>query len=135
MDATALRQQFAQARVARLGTITPDGRPHLVPIVFALRGDTVYSAVDAKPKRTAELARLTNVAAQPRASVLADHYEEDWSALWWVRGDGRGRVLEPDLAARRPLPTAAGHRRGAGARRRALERLGRRGRQSVSVSR
>jgi PPOX class probable F420-dependent enzyme len=98
MDATALRQQFAQARVARLGTITPDGRPHLVPIVFALRGDTVYSAVDAKPKRTAELARLTNVAAQPRASVLADHYEEDWSALWWVRGDGRGRVLEPDLA-------------------------------------
>ncbi|MFZ0387308.1 MAG: TIGR03668 family PPOX class F420-dependent oxidoreductase [Solirubrobacteraceae bacterium] len=98
MDATAARQRFAQARVARLGTITPDGRPHLVPIVFALRGDTVYSAVDAKPKRTAELARLTNVAAQPRASVLADHYEEDWSALWWVRGDGRGRVLEPDLA-------------------------------------
>jgi hypothetical protein len=78
MNAGEARERFAQARVARLATITPDGRPHLVPIVFALRGDTVYSAVDAKPKRT-----------------LAYHYEEDWSTLWWVRGDGRARVLEP----------------------------------------
>ena len=96
MDRTAARQRFAEARVARLATITPDGRPHLVPIVFALRGDTVYSAVDDKPKRTTELARLANVAAHPRVSVLVDHYEEDWSALWWVRGDGLARVLEPD---------------------------------------
>ena len=95
MDAAAARERFAEARVARLATITPDGRPHLVPIVFALRGDTVYSAVDAKPKRTPELARLANVAAHPQATVLADHYEEDWAALWWVRGDGRARVLEP----------------------------------------
>lgn len=101
MDATAARRRFAEARVARLATITPDGRPHLVPIVFALRGDTVYSAVDAKPKRTAALARLANVAAHPEASVLADHYEEDWSALWWVRGDGRARVLEPRRAEAR----------------------------------
>jgi len=94
MEAVAARRRFAQARVARLATITPDGRPHLVPIVFAVHGDTVYSAVDAKPKRTGALARLANVAAHPQASVLADHYEEDWSALWWVRGDGRARVLE-----------------------------------------
>jgi PPOX class probable F420-dependent enzyme len=96
VDPGQARQRFAQARVARLATMTPDGRPHLVPIVFALRDDTVYSAVDAKPKRTTELARLANVAADPRSSVLADHYEEDWSALWWVRADGRARVLEPD---------------------------------------
>ena len=97
MDAATARRRFAQARVARLATITPDGRPHLVPIVFVLRGDTVLSAVDAKPKRTAALARLANVAAHPEASVLTDHYEEDWSALWWVRADGRARVLEPEL--------------------------------------
>ncbi|HLI61542.1 MAG TPA: TIGR03668 family PPOX class F420-dependent oxidoreductase [Solirubrobacteraceae bacterium] len=105
MDAAAARRRFAEARVARLATITPDGRPHLVPIVFALAGDTVYSAVDAKPKRSRALARLANVAAHPVASVLADHYEEDWSALWWARGDGRARVLEPDLAEAREAIT------------------------------
>jgi PPOX class probable F420-dependent enzyme len=97
VDGATARRWFAQARVARLATLTPDGRPHLVPIVFAVRGDTVYSAVDAKPKRTTSLARLRNVAAHPLAAVLADHYEEDWSALWWVRGDGRTRIIEPDL--------------------------------------
>lgn len=101
MDAAAARERFAQARVARLATLTPDGRPHLVPIVFALMGDTVYSAVDAKPKRGTALARLANVAAHPVASVLADHYEEDWSALWWVRGDGGARVLETTTAEAR----------------------------------
>jgi PPOX class probable F420-dependent enzyme len=101
MDAAAARQLFAEARVARLATLTPDVRPHLVPIVFALRGDTVYSAVDAKPKRTLALARLANVAAHPAVSVLADHYAEDWSTLWWVRGDGSGRVLEPNVAEAR----------------------------------
>jgi PPOX class probable F420-dependent enzyme len=98
VDSAAARQRFTEARVARLATLTPDDRPHLVPIVFAVRGDTVYSAVDAKPKRTLELARLTNVAAHRQACVLADHYEEDWSALWWVRGDGRARVLDPGCA-------------------------------------
>ena len=93
MTAAQARERFAAARVARLATLTPDGRPHVVPIAFVLGGDTVYSAVDAKPKRTTALARLTNVASQPAAAVLADHYEEDWTALWWVRGDGWGRVL------------------------------------------
>jgi PPOX class probable F420-dependent enzyme len=93
LDAATARGRFATARVARLATIAPGGAPHLVPIVFALAGDTIYSAVDAKPKRTAALARLRHVAAEPAVCVLADHYEEDWSALWWVRADGRGRVL------------------------------------------
>jgi PPOX class probable F420-dependent enzyme len=62
--------------------------------VFAVDGDTIYSAVDAKPKRTTALARLANVAANPAVAVLADHYcDDDWSQLWWVRADGRGRVL------------------------------------------
>ncbi|MGH2908607.1 MAG: TIGR03668 family PPOX class F420-dependent oxidoreductase [Solirubrobacteraceae bacterium] len=69
--------------------------------MFALRGDTVYSAVDDKPKRTAALARLANVAAHRAASVLADHYDEDWSALWWARGDGSARVLDRDTTEAR----------------------------------
>lgn len=92
------RERFAAARVARLATIDPSGRPHLVPIVFAVDGDTVYSAVDDKPKRTTQLRRLGNVRANPSVSVLVDHYDEDWSKLWWVRADGTGRVLEAGTA-------------------------------------
>lgn len=87
--------RLAGARVARLATVDREGRPHLIPICFALAGETIYNAVDHKPKRTMELRRLSNVAANPRVAVLADHYEDgDWSALWWVRADGRGRVLD-----------------------------------------
>ena len=94
MTAAEARRRFASARVARLATVGADGRPHLVPMAFALAGETVYSAVDAKPKRTRALRRLANVAAEPRVAVLADHYEEDWGALWWVRADGTGRILD-----------------------------------------
>ena len=93
------RRRFAAARVARLATIGEDGAPHLVPIVFAADGDTVFSAVDAKPKRTRALRRLENVRRDPRVTLLADHYDEDWSALWWVRADGRARVVEAGDAA------------------------------------
>lgn len=88
------RTRFATARVAYLATVTPAGAPHLVPIVFALLDETVYSVVDQKPKRTTDLQRLTNVRATPRASLLVDHYEEDWRNLWWVRADGTARTLE-----------------------------------------
>jgi PPOX class probable F420-dependent enzyme len=64
-----------------------------VPIVFALVGDMIHTAVDGKPKRTRSLKRLANIAANPRVSVLADHYDEDWSTLWWVRADGVARIL------------------------------------------
>jgi PPOX class probable F420-dependent enzyme len=90
------RRRFAGARVARLATVGPGGRPHLVPIVFALAGETIYSVVDAKPKRTTRLRRLENISSNPHASVLVDHYDDaDWGALWWVRADGDGRVLDP----------------------------------------
>jgi PPOX class probable F420-dependent enzyme len=84
--------RFAQARVARLATIGPDGRPHLVPVVFAVRGDTVYTAVDAKPKTTQRLRRLANIEANPQVSLLVDDYDEDWAKLWWVRADGIAEV-------------------------------------------
>lgn len=93
------RGRFAASPVARLATVTPDGRPHLVPIVFALAeaggGDVVYFGVDAKPKRHTGLRRLANLDADPRAAVLADHYDDDWDALWWVRADGTARDVDP----------------------------------------
>jgi len=101
VTAEEARARLAAARVARLATADAGGVPHVVPIVFALAGDTIYSAVDAKPKRSRRLKRLANVAANPRVAVLADHYDDDWSALWWVRADGSARVLaagEPEAA-------------------------------------
>jgi PPOX class probable F420-dependent enzyme len=87
-------ERFATARVARLATVGPDGAPHLVPIVFAVDGDVIHTAVDAKPKRTRDLRRLANIAVHPRVTVLADQYAEDWSQLWWVRADGLATVSE-----------------------------------------
>lgn len=93
-----MRRRVAEARVGRLGTVTAEGRPHLVPCCFALDTlgdwDVVYSAVDAKPKSTMALRRLANLRATGAASLLVDHYDEDWAALWWVRVDGQGRVVD-----------------------------------------
>jgi PPOX class probable F420-dependent enzyme len=95
VSAAEARRRFAAARVARLATVDDRRRPHLVPIVFALARDTVYSVVDAKPKRSTRLRRLQNISSNPWVSVLVDHYDDaDWSALWWVRADGAARVLE-----------------------------------------
>ena len=87
------------APVARLATIRPDGSPRVVPICFALDGDTLYSAVDEKPKRTRRLARLADIERDPRVEVLVDHYDEDWSRLWWVRLRGRARIVDHDEQA------------------------------------
>jgi len=89
-----LRDRVTRERVARLATTDPDGRPHLVPIVFALVGDTLYTAVDEKPKRSRTLRRIENARERPDVTVLADHYEENWTRLWWVRLRGRARVLD-----------------------------------------
>jgi len=83
---------FAAAPVATLATVGSDGVPHVVPVVFALHDDVVYTAVDAKRKTTHQLRRLANIAVNPRVSLLVDHYEEDWSQLWWVRADGVAAV-------------------------------------------
>jgi PPOX class probable F420-dependent enzyme len=93
LAALRARELFASAAVARLATVAADGAPHLVPVCFAVNGAVVYSAVDDKPKRTTDLARLANIAAEPRVALLADHYDGDWTRLWWVRADGRARVV------------------------------------------
>ena len=86
-------QRLGEARSAVLSTVTADGRPHAVPCCFFLKGDVVYSAVDAKPKSTLALRRLDNLATNPAACLLVDCYEDDWSKLWWIRVDGTARVL------------------------------------------
>ena len=83
-----------QARVAHLATVGADGRPHVVPICFVLEGDLLWTAIDQKPKRTRDLRRLANIRANPAVEVVIDHFEEDWSRLWWVRLRGRARILE-----------------------------------------
>jgi len=104
----------AASRVAHLATAGRDGRPHVVPICFVLDGETLYTAVDEKPKRTRRLKRLENIEANPHVEVLIDHYEDDWSKLWWVRLRGTARIVEdpravdllvakyPQYAERRP---------------------------------
>ncbi|HEV2415413.1 MAG TPA: TIGR03668 family PPOX class F420-dependent oxidoreductase [Candidatus Dormibacteraeota bacterium] len=88
-----MRQRLGRARVARLATVGATGIPHIVPITFVLDGDRIYFAVDSKPKRTTDLQRLRNIAANPSVAVLADHYDDDWTLLWWVRADGEAAVL------------------------------------------
>jgi len=89
-----MRRRVNQAHVGRLATIGVDGRPHLVPVCFATTGDVLVTAVDKKPKSTTALKRLDNARANPAVSLLVDHFEEDWTRLWWVRVDGQARVLE-----------------------------------------
>ena len=89
------RERAETVRVARLATVGPSGAPHLVPVVFAIVDDRIVTPIDHKPKRSPRLARLTNIAAEPRVAVLFDHYDDDWSQLWWVRADGIATVLTP----------------------------------------
>ena len=95
--------RLASARVARLATTDPDGRPHLVPIVFALEGETLYSAVDQKPKRSQRVRRIENARSRPEVTILVDHYDEDWGRLWWIRLRGRARVLDEGEERNRAL--------------------------------
>jgi PPOX class probable F420-dependent enzyme len=106
MDPQEARRRFSGARVARLATVRPDGSPHLVPVTFAIAGDTIWTVVDAKPKSTERLQRLENLRHEPRCALLADQYDDDWSRLWWVRADARATVVEappPDHAGLRHL--------------------------------
>ena len=93
--------------MARLASVGRNGAPHIVPVTFALDGDTIVTALDGKPKRGTHLRRFENVAANPRVSLLVDAYDADWTRLWWARADGRasivvgGTELEGALAALR----------------------------------
>ena len=86
------------ARVARLATVGADGTPRLVPICFVVIDGWIASAVDHKPKRHQRLRRLDDIEAMGSATVLVDHYEEDWSRLWWIRVGGRAVVHREESA-------------------------------------
>jgi PPOX class probable F420-dependent enzyme len=103
-----MRWLVEPARVARLATVDSSGRPHLVPVCFALLGETVYSAVDHKPKTTTRLRRIDNITATGYACLLVDRYSEDWSTLWWVRMDGRGYVVDDASEASTALAALTG---------------------------
>jgi len=83
-------------RVAHLATVDATGRPHVVPVCFAVEGDSAYVAIDAKPKRAAprSLKRLRNIAANPHAALTADRWDEDWSGLGWVMLQGVAESLD-----------------------------------------
>jgi PPOX class probable F420-dependent enzyme len=93
LSADDARQRLVTARVARLASVSAAGQPHLVPVTFAADADTIYTAVDHKPKSTTRLRRLANIAENPRVTLLADHYADDWTQLWWARADGHAAVL------------------------------------------
>ena len=98
---------LAAAPVARLATRSAAGEVHLVPICFAVVAERVVSAVDHKPKRTTRLQRLTDIRTSGRAWLIVDHYDDDWSQLWWIRVSGRAAVEQSgsdlDVAARAAL--------------------------------
>lgn len=101
------RARFLAEQCAVLGTVTEDGLPHLVPVTFVHAdvdgAEHFYIAVDHKPKRSANLKRLRNIAANPGVTLLVNHYDENWNHLWWVRVDGTAAVTEfaalPDMLA------------------------------------
>jgi PPOX class probable F420-dependent enzyme len=94
MQEAEVRRRFSHSRVARMSSADTGGRPHIIPVVFAVDGDRIYSIVDAKPKRSPRLKRLANVAANPHVSLVVDHYAEDWATIWWARADGVAQVVD-----------------------------------------
>ncbi|MBI4788511.1 MAG: TIGR03668 family PPOX class F420-dependent oxidoreductase [Chloroflexi bacterium] len=91
-----IKRFLATHRLAHLATVSPNGAPHIVPVVYAYDGKHIYIALDYKPKRVLamRLKRVRNIQANPRVSLIVDHYEEDWSKLAWVCVDGTARVLQ-----------------------------------------
>jgi len=87
------RELIETCRVGRLATIAFDGRPHLVPVCYALHGKRFAIAIDEKPKREGELARVRNINRDPRVALLIDRYDDDWNQLAWLRIDGLAAVF------------------------------------------
>src|SRR5579864_1448801 len=108
MEIAEMRQRLDGARVGRLATAGPEGQPHIVPVCFVRDGETIYFAVDAKPKQTRDLKRLRNIAANPAVALLVDHYDDDWTRLWWVRVDGRAVTVAKGAESERATDLLAG---------------------------
>jgi PPOX class probable F420-dependent enzyme len=87
------RRLLESARVARLGLLDEEDRPRVLPVTFALAEGAVWSAIDRKPKRSLEPARVRFLRRRPEAALTVDHYEDDWERLAWVQLLGRVDVL------------------------------------------
>jgi PPOX class probable F420-dependent enzyme len=111
MPVDLARARFATASVVRLATSDAAGQPHLVVTTFAVKDDQVFTVVDHKPKTTRNLKRLRNIEENPRVAVLADHYEDQWEALWWVRADGQARILASAAEMAAPIQLLVGRYR------------------------
>jgi len=105
MTGSAVDGKLRSARVARLATRDPEGRPHVVPVCYAYDGRAVYTAVDQKPKRTSpeRLARVRNIRACPDVVLLLDQYDEDWDKLWYILVRGHGEILPTGEEQRQAL--------------------------------
>ncbi len=103
-----MRRRVNSESVGRLATAGPGGQPHVVPVCFVLDGETIYFAVDAKPKQTRDLKRLRNIASNPAVALLVDHYEDDWTKLWWVRVDGHAVAVAQGAESERAIDLLAG---------------------------
>ena len=90
-----VRTTLETARHGYLSTASAEGDPHLQPVVFQIVGDSIYIAIDEKPKTTLRLRRLTNIESNPRFALLVDHYDDDWNRLWWILLRGPADVLWP----------------------------------------
>jgi PPOX class probable F420-dependent enzyme len=101
LPADVCRARFTAADRVFLATTGADLVPHIVPVTFALTDDVVLIAVDHKPKTTRNLRRLRNITSNPRVALLLDHYEPDWTHLWWIRANGTATIVED--AATDPL--------------------------------
>lgn len=102
---SASQRAFLEAsRRAVLATIAPDGRPRLVPICFVVVGEPpiLYTPIDDKPKRSDDpfaVARVRDIAADPRVTLLVDRWDEDWTRLAWLRAEGSASLVDPGLAS------------------------------------
>ena len=97
------RAFLEQQQVGRLATADADGAPHVVPVCFALVDDAVYIVIDRKPKSTTRLKRIRNIQENPRAALVVDFYDQDWSRLAWVMLRGSATVLAGDEEAGRAI--------------------------------
>ena len=91
----AQRRFLGDCRVGRLATADRGGMPHVIPVCYAVEGETLYVTVDEKPKRRdVQLKRVRNIRENPQAAFVADRYDEDWSRLGWVMLRGTAEILE-----------------------------------------
>ena len=106
MSFDAEARRFLEAhRVGHLATAGADGAPHVIPVCYALDDDALYFVADDKPKRrpARELERLRNLRANPRAALVVDEYDDDWSRLAWVLVRGPACILEASADHARAL--------------------------------